>query len=57
MENIVLAAFVIISASILISGIKILYAVGKGILRVVFNLIRGMVKIIATPFRKARESF
>ena len=57
MENIVLATFVIISASILISGIKIIYAVGKGILRVVFNMIRGMVKIIAAPFRKARESF
>ena len=56
MENVVLAVFVIISASILISGIRIIYAVGKGVLRVVFNLIHGIGKIILAPFRKTRES-
>ena len=57
MENVVLAVFVIISASILISGIKIIYAVGKGIIRAVFGLISGLVKIIVAPFKKTRESF
>lgn len=57
MENVVLVVFVIISASILISGIKIIYAVGKGIIRAVFGLISGLVKIILAPFKKTRESF